>query len=61
MSEDANEVVKLRRKASRFCIIDDEVHRRGFSLQLLKSIHKEKAKLVLDEIHKVECGGHYGP
>ncbi|KAK4388840.1 hypothetical protein Sango_2221000 [Sesamum angolense] len=50
----------LRRKASRFVMIDGELYKRGFSQPFLKCLTPEEGNYVLREIHEGICGNHVG-
>lgn len=59
--EDKNKAIKLRRRSSRYCIIDGKMYKKGFSSPLPKCVHEEKVKVILEEVYRGECGGHSGP
>ncbi|XP_075483781.1 uncharacterized protein LOC142523932 [Primulina tabacum] len=51
---------KLRIRAARFTIIDEELYKRGYSLPFLKCLIPSKEDYVLREIHEGICGNHLG-
>ncbi|XP_074573491.1 uncharacterized protein LOC141829917 [Curcuma longa] len=50
----------LKRRASRFTLIEDQLYRRSFSKPLLKCLGPEDADYVLREAHLGCCGDHPG-
>ncbi|KAK4388385.1 hypothetical protein Sango_2445100 [Sesamum angolense] len=50
----------LRKKASRFIMIDGELYKRGFSQPFLKCLTPEEGNYVLREIHEGMCENHLG-
>ena len=60
ISEDKSKAQKLRMKASRFLIIDDELYRKSFAGPLLLCVTKQKGKEVLSEIHEGQARYHSG-
>ena len=51
-----SEAKKVKVKATRFTVMNDELYKRGFSLPYLKCLNPKKAVYVLQEIHE----GVYG-
>ena len=42
-------------------ILNDTLYKRGFSMPYLRCVNEEKAKYILEEIHKGICGDYAGP
>ena len=59
--QDADEARKIRKRATRFTILNDVLYKRGFSISYLKCVNDDKAKYILEEIHEGICGDHAGP
>lgn len=57
---DKNEARKVRLRAARYLFVDGELHKRGFSLPLLKCLAPADANYVLREIHEGICRNHSG-
>ncbi|KAL0439560.1 UNVERIFIED_CONTAM: hypothetical protein Slati_2439000 [Sesamum latifolium] len=51
---------KVRRKESRFVMIDEELYKHNFSQPFLKCLTPEEGNYVLREIHEGMCGNHLG-
>ena len=61
LPEDKSEVDKIRRKAPRFWLSEDQkLYKRSFSRPYLLCIHPEASKLLLEELHEGICGSHTG-
>ncbi|GKV50632.1 hypothetical protein SLEP1_g57332 [Rubroshorea leprosula] len=58
--EDRHEAMKLRRKASRYTLIDGVLYKRSFSLPLLWCLNPYEAEYALREVHEGVCGSHVG-
>ncbi|XP_074577531.1 uncharacterized protein LOC141833939 [Curcuma longa] len=50
----------LKRRATRFTLIGEQLYRRSFSRPLLKCLGPEDAEYVLKEAHQGCCGNHAG-
>ena len=61
LPQDIEEARKVRKRAARFMILNDTLHKRGFSMPFLKCVDEEEVKYVLEEIHEGVYGGHTGP
>ena len=61
LPQDIEEAKKVRKRATRFTILNTTLYKRGFSMPYLKCMDEEEAKYVLDEIHEGVCGDHAGP
>ena len=61
LPQDADEARKIKKRAARFTILNDALYKRGFSMPYLKCVDKDKAKYILEEIHKGIYGDHVGP
>ena len=61
LPEDKSEADKVRRKAPRFWLSEDQkLYKRSFSGPYLLYIHPEASELFLEELHKRICGSHIG-
>ena len=54
------EVKKIKKRAVRFTMLNDEFYKRGFSQPYLRCVEEEEAKYVLEEVHGGICGDHMG-
>ena len=61
LPQDADEARKIRKKATRFTILNDALYKRGISMSYLKCVDEDEAKYILEEIHEGICGDHAGP
>ena len=60
-SKDKSETEKVRRKAPRFWLSEDQkLYKRFFSGPYLLCIHPEASELLLEELHEGICGSHIG-
>ena len=55
-----DEAKKIKKRAARFTILNDELYKRGFSQPYLRCVEEEEAKYVLEEVHEGICGDHMG-
>ena len=61
LSEDKSKVNKVRRKAPRFWLSEDQkLYKRSFFEPYLLCIHPEALELLLEELHEGICGSHTG-
>nr|XP_023874804.1 uncharacterized protein LOC111987331 [Quercus suber] len=58
LPSDTEEAKKIRKRAARFTILNDQLYRRGFSQPYLKCLEEEEARYVLEEVHGGICGDH---
>ncbi|GKV18274.1 hypothetical protein SLEP1_g28679 [Rubroshorea leprosula] len=58
--EDRQEGMKLRKKASRYTLVDGVLYKRSFSLPLLRCLNPYEAEYALREVHEGVCGSHVG-
>ncbi|GKV03742.1 hypothetical protein SLEP1_g15991 [Rubroshorea leprosula] len=58
--EDRQEAMKLRRKASRYTLVDGVLYKRSFSLPLLRCLNPYEVEYALREVHEGVCGSHVG-
>ena len=56
---DKSEARRLKYKIVRYCLIQDTVYKRWFTLPYLKCLGSDQAEYVIREIHKGICGNHY--
>ena len=61
LPEEKTEADKIRRKASRFWLSEDQMlYKRSFSRPYLLCVHPEASELILEELHEGICGSHTG-
>ncbi|XP_073036775.1 uncharacterized protein [Primulina eburnea] len=60
LPEDVKEANKIKRRATRFVVIGDNLYRRSFQGPLLKCVAGDESNYVLREIHEGCCGDHIG-
>ena len=59
LPEEKTEADKIRRKASWFCLSEDQkLYKRSFSGPYLLCIHLEALELILEELHERIYGSH---
>ncbi|KAL0355254.1 UNVERIFIED_CONTAM: hypothetical protein Sradi_3972300 [Sesamum radiatum] len=58
--ESEKDAKRLRRKASHFVMVDEQLYKRGISQPFLKCLTPEEGNYVLREIHEGICGNHIG-
>ena len=59
LPEDKSEADKVRRKAPRFWLAEDQkLYKHSFSGLYLLCIHLEASELILEELHEGICGSH---
>ncbi|GKU99682.1 hypothetical protein SLEP1_g12491 [Rubroshorea leprosula] len=58
--EDKQEAMRLRKKASRYTLVDGVLYKRSFSLSLLRCLNPYEAEYALWEGHESVCGSHVG-
>ncbi|KAL2230962.1 UNVERIFIED_CONTAM: Retrovirus-related Pol polyprotein from transposon [Sesamum indicum] len=51
---------RLKARAARFTLVDEQLDKRTIEGPLLKCLDTEKAKYVMREIHEGSCGNHFG-
>ena len=56
----SEEARKIKKRAARFMVLNDELYKRGYSQPYLRCIEGEEVKYVLEEVHKGICGDHMG-
>ncbi|GKV34076.1 hypothetical protein SLEP1_g42498 [Rubroshorea leprosula] len=57
---DKQEEIRLRKKASRYTLIDRVLYKRSFSLSLLRCLNPYEVEYALREVHEGVCGSHIG-
>lgn len=60
LPEDKVEARCVRYRSSRYLIINNKVHKRGFSLLYLWHLAPDEANYVLHDIHEGVCRNHSG-
>ncbi|GKV04959.1 hypothetical protein SLEP1_g17036 [Rubroshorea leprosula] len=58
--EDMQEAMKLRKKASRYTLVNGVLYKRSLSLPLLRCLNPYEAEYALREVHEGVCGSHVG-
>ncbi|GKU93117.1 hypothetical protein SLEP1_g6745 [Rubroshorea leprosula] len=58
--EERQEAMKLRKKASRYTLVDGVLYKRSFSLPLLRCLNPYEAEYALREVHEGVCRSHVG-
>ncbi|GKU98082.1 hypothetical protein SLEP1_g11132 [Rubroshorea leprosula] len=58
--KDRQEAMKLRKKASRYTLVDGVLYKRSFSLPLLWCLNPYEAEYALRDVHEGVCGSHVG-
>ena len=61
LPQDVEEAKKIKKRATRFTILNDILYKRGFFLPYLKCVDEDEAKYILEEIHEGIYGDHAGP
>ncbi|GKV43086.1 hypothetical protein SLEP1_g50424 [Rubroshorea leprosula] len=57
---DKQEEMRLRKKASRYTLVNEVLYKRSFSLHLLRCLNPYEAEYALQEVHEGVCGSHIG-
>ena len=60
LPSDKVQAKQIQYKSTRYSIINDQLHKRGFSLPYLRCLAPAEAEIVLREIHEGVCGDHFG-
>ena len=58
LPQDVKEARKVRKRASRFTILNDTLYKRGVSMPNLRYANKGEAKYILEEIYEGIYGDH---
>ena len=58
LPQDIEEAKKVRKRTTRFTILNDTLYKRGLSMPYLKCVDEEEAEYILKEIHEGVCGDH---
>ena len=61
LPQNTKEAKKIKKRATRFMILNDALYKRGFSMLYLKCVDEEEARYILEEIHRGVCSDHAGP
>ena len=59
--QNIEEAKRIKKRATKFTILNDALYKRGFSMPYLKCVDKEETIYILEEIHGGVCGDHAGP
>ena len=57
---DSDEVRKIKKRATRFTILNGVLYKRGFLLPYLRCVKEDEAKYILEEVHEGICEDHIG-
>ena len=60
LPSDTKEARKIRTRAMRYIVMNQELYRRGYSCPLLRCVSMEEADYILQEVHMGVCGNHSG-
>ncbi|KAJ7969187.1 Gypsy retrotransposon integrase-like protein 1 [Quillaja saponaria] len=60
LPSDTAEAKVVKRRAVRYCMIQDPLYRRSYTRPYLKCMSEEESRYVLDEVHRGVCGAHIG-
>ncbi|PNY17944.1 retrotransposon-related protein, partial [Trifolium pratense] len=60
LPNDKKEAAKVKRRTCAYVILNGKMHRRGFSIPLLKCVEKSEVNSILSEIHEGMNGQHIG-
>lgn len=55
-----SEARKIKKRAAKFIMLNDELYKRGFSQPYLRCVEEEEARYILEEIHEGICSDHMG-
>ena len=61
LPQDIEEARKVKKRATRFTILNNTLYKRGFSMPYLKCVDEEEPKYILEEIHEEIYGDHASP
>ena len=61
LPQDTAEAKKVRKRATRFTILNDTLYKKGFFMPYLKCTDEEETKYILEEIHQGICRDYTGP
>ncbi|XP_075665881.1 uncharacterized protein LOC142635632 [Castanea sativa] len=61
LPSDSDEARKIKKRATRFTLLNDALYKKGFSLSYLKCVEEDEARYILEEVHEGICGDHTGP
>ena len=60
LPEGKDEARKLRVRSARYVLLNEVLHKRGFSQSYLRCLAADEANYVLREVHEGACGNHSG-
>ena len=60
ITEDREEVRKLRVRVAKFALIDEILNKRVFSQPYLRCLTPDESHYILRDVHKRACGNHSG-
>ena len=60
LPEDKNEARRIKAKAARFTLYNNQLYKRSYSGPLLRCVSPIEVKYILTELHEGECGNHSG-
>ena len=56
-----DEARKIKKRATRFMLLNDALYRKGFSLPYLKCVEEDEVRYILEGVHEGICEDHVGP
>ena len=60
LPEGKDEARKLRVRSARYVLLNEVLHKKGFSQSYLRCLAPDEANYVLREVHEGACGNHSG-
>nr|XP_023927406.1 uncharacterized protein LOC112038786 [Quercus suber] len=61
LPQNADEARKIKKRSTRFTILNDTLYKRGFSMPYLRCVDEGEAEYILKEVHEGICRDHAGP
>ena len=61
LPQNIEEAKKIKKRATKFTILNDALYKRGFPMPYLKCVDGEEARYILEEIHGGICSDHVSP
>ena len=55
---DLDQARRLKRTATRYCLVNGYLYHKGKSLPLLRCLHPDDAHWALNKVHSGDCGNH---
>jgi len=61
LPSELDEARKIKKRATRFTLLNDVLYKKGFSLPYLKCVKEDKTRYILEEVQEGICRDHLGP